>query len=212
MKVRNSFLIGALVLSVAHFVILMLSLFNVINTSAVINPNFNYFVAFALIVIGLILYVISLFVEEKSKLSVPTWLSCTFYLAFFVFTNVYYFFGLYNQLLTNLIFYLVLSVLISILSLSIYYNALKELDGTLNNKNRFIGVVLFAISISISVLVVFVVNIIKFIVNHNINITVHFLASFGILILSALVFAVLFSESIKKTKKFANACLIVVNK
>ncbi|MBO4569781.1 MAG: hypothetical protein J5689_00995 [Clostridia bacterium] len=211
MKVKNGFLIGALVLSVAHFVILMLTLFNVINASSVLPANFNYFVAFALIAVCLALFTIALFVESKKQLIVPTWLAVSFYCCFFIFTNIYYFFGLYNIFLTNLLFYVVLAVLVSILSLSIYYNELKALDGTLENKNRYLGYVLFSISVSISLIFELIVMLIKYISNPNVNLTVHALASFGILILGALIFAVLFTESIKKTKRFANACLIKIN-
>ena len=212
MKVKNAFLIGALTLSLAHFVILLLCLFNVINASAVMPNNFNYFVAFGLIAVCLALFMIALFVEQKRALSVPTWLACSFYAAFFIFTNVYYFFGLYNNLLTNLLFYVVLAVLISILSLSIYFNELKGLNGTLENKNRFLGIILFSLSTSISLIIELVIMLIKFIITPNINVTVHALASFGILIMSALIFAVLFTQSLKKTKRFANACLIKINK
>ena len=212
MKTRNGFLIASLALSALYFIFLLLCLFNVFDVSGVINPNFNYFLAFSLIIVCLALYVISLFIEEKRKLSVPTWLACSFYLSFFLFTNIYYFFGLYSYIFPMLIFYIALGVLISILSLSVYYNNLKELNGTLANKNNFIGYVLFAISISISTLIAFVINLVKYLINQNINITVYFLSSFGLLILSAFVFAILFTLSINRKKKFANACLIVIKR
>jgi|GEM_PF-3813952 len=211
-RVKNAFLIAALVCSIAHFAILLLSLFSVINISGVVSSSFNYFLAFALIALCLGLFTLSLFVEGKKNLIVPTWLSCAFYLSFFVFTNIYYFFGLYSSIWFTLLFYLVLAVLVSVLSLSIYFNELKALDGTLQNKNRFLGVTLFSISTAISAIIVLVISFIKYLVNTHSNLTVVMLASFGILILVSLISSIVFAQSVKKTKRIANACLIKVNK
>ena len=209
--VKNTFLICALALSALYFGFLMLGLFNVVNISGVVGKNFNYLLAFAAIVACLGIYTISLFIENHNALEVPTWISCTFYVCFFVFTNVYYFFGLYDILVTNLIFYIALSVLISILSLSIYYNCLKNDDGTLKNKINFTAFILFCISTALSVCFSLIVMFIKFMINTNVNLTVHTLSSFGIMLLSACLFAIIFHTSIKTDKKFANACLIKTN-
>lgn len=210
MKVKNGFLISALVLSVLWFGFLMLTLFKVIDISAILAPSFNYLLAFASIVCCLGLYTLALFIENRNFLNVPVWISCCFYVAFFLFTNVYYLFDLYNIIWTNLLFYVCLSVLVSILSISIYYNCLKENDGTLKNKIGFTGFMLFCISITISVIFELVVMFIKFCLNTTINLTSHTLASFGILVLGATIFAIIFHHSIKGNKKFANACLIKV--
>ncbi len=211
MKAKNAILISALALSGLYFVFLLLSLLGVFNISAILYEDFNYLIAMACIIACLGLYTIALFIENHNNLVVPTWLSISFYICFFVFTNIYYLFGLYNIIYTNLIFYVALSVLISILSISIYYNCLKADDGTLKNKTYFTGFMLFCISITISVIFELVVMFIKFCFNTNINLTTHALASFGILILGATIFSILFHASINKTKRFANACLIKVN-
>ncbi|MBQ7579205.1 MAG: hypothetical protein IJT25_01595 [Clostridia bacterium] len=206
--IKNIFLICALSLSALYFVFLMLGLFNVINISGVLGKNFNYLLAFAAIVACLGLYTISLFIENHNALEVPTWLACSFYVCFFVFTNIYYLFGLYDILITNLIFYIALGVLIGVLSLSIYYNCLKNDDGYLQNKLGFTSFMLFSISTTISVCFSLVVMFIKFIVNTNVNLTIHTLSSFGILLLASALLSIIFNISIKTDKKFANACLI----
>ena len=206
--VKNTFLICALALSALYFGFLMLGLFNVINISGILGKNFNYLLAFAAIVACLGIYTISLFIENHNALDVPTWLSCTFYVCFFVFTNIYYLFGLYDILITNLLFYVALSVLIGILSLSIYYNCLKDNDGYLENKINFTAFMLFCISTALSVCFSLVVMFIKFMLNTNTNLTTHTLTSFAIMLLSACLLSIIFHTSIKTDKKFANACLI----
>lgn len=208
MKTKNIFLISALALSGLWLALLLLSLFKVFDLSSVMLENFNYIMAFALIIICLAIFTISLFIENKKFLDVPEWISCAFYVAFFLFTNVYYLFGLYNIIYTNLLFYASLSVLISILSVSIYYNCLKNEVGQLKNKISFTGFLLFCISTAMSVCVELVIMFVKFCFNTNINLTSHALASWGILLLVATVFALLFQISISGDKKFVNACLI----
>lgn len=208
MKTKNAFLISALSLSVLWVVLLLLALFRVFDFSGVINTNFNYIVAFGIVVACLFIYTLSLFIENKKMLDVPVWISCSFYAAFFIFTNVYYFFGLYDNMITNLLFYAALSVLISILSISIYYNCLKDDQGLLKNKIGFTGFILFCISTAICVVFELVVIFFKFCANTNINLTIHTLTTFGILLLGATVFAVAFYYSIAGKKKFVNSCLI----
>ena len=206
--VKNAFLISALALSALYFAFLMFGLFNVINIAPVLGKNFNYLLAFAAIVACLGLYTISLFIENHNALEVPTWLACTFYVCFFVFTNIYYLFGLYDILILNLVFYIAMGVLISMLSISIYYNCLKNDDGTLKNKIGFTSFILFCISTALSVCFSLVVMLIKFFINTNVNLTIHTLSSFGILLLCASLFSIVFNISIKTDKKFVNACLI----
>ena len=210
MKTKNIFLISALCLSGLYFVFLMLSIFGVFNIK---TPNsFNFIWAIVGIIVCLGLYTLALFIENRKKLDVPVWISCTFITCFFIFVNIFYILGFYENIYLTMIFYAALSVLVSILSISIYYNCLKNDDGLLRNKLGFTGFMLFSISTTLSVCFEVVIVFIKYLSNTNINLTTYIVSSFSILLLGAGIFALLFSHSIKGNKKFANACLIKVSK
>ncbi|MBQ7452842.1 MAG: hypothetical protein IJS68_01075 [Clostridia bacterium] len=207
-KIKSGFLIGALALSGLYFIFLLLGLFNVLKISAILPETFNYLMAFAIIIACLALYSLALFIETHNRLEVPVWIACSFYIAFFIFTNIYYLFGLYSNTYFSLFFYVVLGVLVSILSLSIYFNCLKDEAGLLKNRVHFTGFILFAISTTLSVIFKLVVMFIKFVCNVGVNLTLETIITFGILLLISTIFAICFDLSIGGKKTFANACLI----
>ena len=92
----NVTLICTLSFSVIHLLILTLNLFGV--TRFVFHENFNYIVAYILVVASLALYVFGFYIYKFARLYIPAWFRMLFYIAFYLFTNIYYILGWFNAL------------------------------------------------------------------------------------------------------------------
>ena len=205
-------LICSLALSVAQIVILFLGVFGVLVPSWHIASNFNYLIAFCLIAINLILDIVFMVIESKNLLEIPEWFRVVFFIGFFVFTNLYYYFNLYNLIYTEILFYVYLATVLSILSISIFYNVQKE-GKTVKSNNKFATVSTFTYATSMFLMIETVITAVK-ILFHGTKIAnglTLFLINSCVAILVSLVIAIIFYLSLTKTKKIINNCLIKVN-
>ena len=84
----NITLICVLSLSFIYFMLLTLNLFNVFAFN--FPQSFSYITAYLLMILCFGLYVLGFFIETRKSIKIPTWLKMTFYVAFFIFTNIYY--------------------------------------------------------------------------------------------------------------------------
>ena len=161
-KLSTVLLYGVLALSLAHFTILLLSLFGVITPAWLERIGFNYIVAFALVAICLILYITLMLVEKKKKMVMPEWFKNVFYVGFYVFTNIYYFFGLFATLAGLIVFYVYLAFVLNIVALSIFFNTQKS-DNVLRTTNTFTALTTFTYAVTGGALIETVISAIKLI-------------------------------------------------
>ena len=196
-------------LSVAFLVLLNLGLFNVVVPSWIKNSSFNYMVGFVLVALNLILDITFMVIEAKKKLDIPEWFRVVFFIGFFVFTNVYYYFGLYSIIYTEILFYIYLSVVLSILAISVFYNIQKNENNQIKTSNAYASVTTFTYSTSIFLIIETIVTAIKIISGQGIQTgLLSFLIHSCVCIFSSLIIAVAFHVSLSRQKKFINACLI----
>ena len=150
-------------LSVAFLVLICLGLFGVVVPSWFAEANYNYMIALILVALNLILDTIFLVIEVKGRLDIPEWFRVVFFVGFFVFTNIYYYFNLYSIIYTEILFYVYLSVVLAILSISIFYNVQKNHNNSVKSSNAYAAISTFAYSTSLFLIFETVVSAVKLI-------------------------------------------------
>lgn len=199
-----------LVLSVAHLVFLLLGLFNVLTPSFLNRQYFNYIVAFVLVGVCLVLYICLMVIEQKQKLIIPTWFKIVFYIGFYVFTNVYYYFGLYGSVAGTICLYIYLAFVINIIALAVFFNTQKSDTNVLKTSVVFTTITTFAYAITACALIETIVSAVKIIFFST---TVFaslsmFIVDMCVMVLVSIVLAIAFGLSLSKSKKLINSCLI----
>lgn len=204
----NLTLVGVLVATAVHILIVSLNLFGVTNFA--VPANFNYIFAYILTLICLSLYIFGFSISKFKKIVFPAWLRIFFYVAFFVFTNVYYILGLYVRLYAIMVFYAYIAFLITILSVSIFYNVQKDEKNRLKSSNKFICLSVLCYSVAFTTLVQFVVAIFKviFFLKAATATLLVYVASVAAMIVVIVGLVIAFYVSLRKNKKFINACLV----
>lgn len=203
----------SLVLSVIFLVILTLGLFGILVPSWLTGIKFNFLFAYCLIIINLVLDMLFMIIEKKKLLVIPEWFRVVFFIGFFIFTNVYYYFGLYNIIYTQVLAYIYLAFVLSVLSISIFYNVQKSDKNVVKQSNKFAAVSTFTYSTSMFLLVEIVITVLKTAINgaNVANGLVIFLIHACVAVFVSLLVSIIFYFSLVKTKKLVNACLIKVN-
>lgn len=201
-----------LVLSLVHCTFLLLGLFDVLTPDCLLRQHFNYVLAFVLCALLIALYVLFAFVENKKNLIVPIWFKTVLYVGLFVFMNTYYYLGLYEHLASLIVAYTFLAVVLNIFALSLLFNSQKSESGLLKASNTYVCFNVFAISICFATIFEILVSTLKiiFIKSSNFASLSMLVLDLCVVFLVSLVFAVMFSISLTKSKKLINGCLIKV--
>lgn len=206
----NITLISVLVFSVVHILILTLNLFGVTELS--FHKGFNYLIAYILVIACLMLYVFGFFITKIKSLEIPTWFRMMFYIAFYLFTNVYYSLGLYGNIYFLIVFFAYIAFLVNIASLSVFYNTQKDEKNRLKSTNRFLLTSVFFYAVATNAIIQFLINTFKaFIVpNYEFSTLVAFVVEMSTMLLVTIVMTCIFYFSLQKTKALINGCLIKV--
>ena len=207
----NITLICTLVFSGIH---LLLITFNLIGiTKFELYSSFNYILAYVLVIACLVLYILGFYVYHFSKIYMPSWFRMLFYIAFFLFTNVYYICNWFNTILGLIFFYAYISFLACIISLSIYFNTQKDEKNKLKIAPKSLISSIFFYSVAGNAIIQFAVNLVKVIAfkNYEFSTLGVYLIEFGVMILVTIAVTITFAISLAGNKKFINACLIKVN-
>ena len=207
----NITLICTLVFSGIHLLLLTFNLIGI--TKFDLYPSFSYILAYILVVACLVLYIFSFYVYRYSRIYMPAWFRMLFYIAFFLFTNVYYIVNWFNTLLGLIFFYAYISFLACIISLSIYFNSQKDDKNKLRIAPKSLITSVFFYAIAGNALVQFVVNLVKVIAfkNYEFSTLSVYLIEFGVMIGITVVVTIAFALSLARTKRFINACLIKID-
>ena len=209
-KLSSVLLWAVLGLSLVHFTFLLLGLFGVVTPACLERSSFNYILAFALVAICLALYILLMVIEKKKKMVMPEWFKNVFYIAFYVFTNVYYYFGLYGTLAGLIVFYVCLAFVLNIIALSIFFNTQKTDTNVLRTTNTFTALTTFTYAVAGGALIEVVISAFKLIFFKN-----SVFASLSmviidmcIIILVSLIMSIIYGASLSKKKTVINGCLI----
>lgn len=209
-KLTPWLLYSALVLSGLWIILLSLGMFEVLDYSKVIGANFNYIVAFVIVIVGLLLYIGFMFIEKIRNLDIPAWFKNLFYIAFFVFTNIYYFFGLYGKIAGLIIFDIYFASLINILAVSLFYNTQKDAKNTVKTTDKFLVFSCFCYASTAVLVYEVLVSAIKCIAKSTglFASLALFVTEASTMLCVSFVFALVFALSMKKSRRLINNCLI----
>jgi len=212
-KFSNILLYGALGVCGAWTIVLALGAFGVFSLAQVAGAHFNYVWAFVIVAVCLLCYIAFMFVEKIRNLVVPDWFKCLFYLAFLVFTNGYYFFSLYHTIAGVLVFVIYLSMLFNILAVSLFYNTQKDAKNIVKTTDKFLVFSAFSYA-TLGVVVYEVISLLVKVIAKDSSVlsgAPMILTEIAAMLCVNFIFAIIFAMSLKKTKKFINACLIKYN-
>lgn len=209
-KLSSILLWVVLGLSLVHFTFLLLGLFGIITPACLERDTFNYIVSFVLVAICLILYIILMVVEKKKKMIMPEWFKNVFYIGFYVFTNVYYYFGLYGTLAGLVVFYVYFAFVLNIISLSIFFNTQKSDNNVLSTTSTFTSLTTFTYAVTGGALIEVIITAFKLVFAKNsIFSTISMvIIDMCIIILVSIIMAMIYGSSLSKKKRVINACLI----
>ncbi len=208
----NITLICTLSFTCIHLLLLTLNLFGV--TRFGLNSGFSYIVAYILVIASLALYIFGFYIYRFANLYIPAWFRMLFYIAFYLFTNVYYILGWFSTLLGLIFFYAYIAFLMCIISLSIYFNTQKDEKNKLKIAPRSLIASVFFYSIAGNAILQFIVNIVKvsFFKGYKFATLATYLVEFGTMIGVAIAVSIVFAVSLARSKTFINACLIKIYK
>lgn len=207
----NITLIMVLVFTAIHLLVVTLNLFGAVSLNFPIG--FNYLLAYTFIVLSLALYILSFFLTKLKNLKVPEWICVLFYVAFFLFTNVYYICGWFESIIALIFLYIYLAFLANIVSLSIFYNIQKDEKNRLKSSKNYIVTSVFMFSVAVcSILLLFITAIKAFAFpTYELTTVITFVIEMCTMLLTSMIMAITFSISLSKTKTFINCCLIKYN-
>lgn len=209
--VCNITLIVTLALTVAYLLVISLNLFGAINLN--FYSGFNYIVAYVLAVVCLALYIVGFFVSKFKRISFPKWLRVCFYVAFFLFTNLYYLFNLHTNIFGIVVIFAYIAFLINIVAVSVFYNIQKDENHKLRTSRKFIStsVLLFSLG-AMFVIETFICAIKSFFFAKAAVATITtVMIELCSMLFVTLVMYVIFNISLAKSKRLINACLVKTN-
>ena len=213
-KISNILLWCTLLFSLVHLTFLMLGLFNVLTPDCLEREQFNYIVAFVLVAVCLLIYILFLFIANKNNLIFPEWFLIMLYLGIFMFTNTYYYLGWHESMIGLAFIYAFVSIIFVIISLSIFYNSQKDKNGYLKTTTSYACSTILAYSIAFGAVAELIVSAFKliFIPNTIYSSISVFVLDISIIVFVSAIFAILFYVSLNKNKKLINGCLIKIYK
>ena len=206
----NITLISVLSFTLIHLLILTLNLFGV--TELQFNANFSYLTAYILVIVCLLLYIGGFFITKAKNLEMPAWFRIMFYIAFYLFTNVYHICGFYHNIYTIILFFAYIAFLVNIIALSVFYNVQKDEKNRLKSSPRFLLTTVFFYATAINALIQFAINMVKAfcLPKYQFSNLLTFVVEMSTMLLVTIVMAIIFSVSLKKSKNLINGCLIKV--
>lgn len=209
-KLTSILLWTVLGLSLVHLTFLLLGLFGVVTPDVLNRDSFSYILAFVLVGICLALYIIFMFIEKAQKMIIPEWFKAVFYVGFYIFTNVYYYFGLFGTLAGLIAFYVYLAFVLNIIAVSVFYNTQKTENNILKSTTTFTTITTFTYAVAGGTLLEIIISSFKlmFAKNSIYSTLSMVVVDMCVMILVSLVMAIIFAVSLNKQKKIINGCLI----
>lgn len=206
----NITLICVLAFSFVHIALLTLNLFGV--TELAFFEGFNYLIAYILVIVCLLLYVFGFFITKFKSIEMPKWFRMMFYIAFYLFTNVYYCLGMFQNIWALILFFAYIAFLVNIISLSVFYNVNKDEKNRLKSTNTYLVTSVFFYSVATNALVQFLIDAVKVFAfpNYIFTTLMAFVVEMSAMLLVTIIMTVIFASSLNRTKSLINGCLIKI--
>ena len=133
-----------------------------------------------------------------------------FYIGFYVFTNVYYYFGLFGSIAGLIVFFIFMAFVINIIALAVFFNTQKSDNNVLKSTVTFTTLTTFAYAITACTILEVIVAALKTIVfSLTIFATLQFfIIEMCVMILVSILMAIAFGFSLSRSKRLINNCLI----
>lgn len=204
----NIALIISLIFTIVHLVILTLSVFDL--TPFDFYDNFNYFIAYILIIVSLCIYILGFFIEKIAKIKIPAWFQVVFYIAFFLFTNTYYATNAYTNVGAIIFFFAYLSFISTITNISVFYNTQKDEKNKLVASRKYIITSVFFYSVGTNAIFELIFSSIKafFFPKFIFTSIEAYVVEFCTMLLVTIVMCIILDISLRNKKKIINGCLI----
>lgn len=199
-----------LALSLVHLTFLLLGLFGVLTPSWLTREYFNYIVAFVLVALCLLLYIFFMLIEKTKRLVIPEWFKDVFYIGFYVFTNVYYYFGLFGTIAGMIVFYLFLAFVLNIIALAVFFNTQKGETNVLRTTPTFTTLTTFTYALTAGAIIEVIVSAFKMVFFSKTTFATlqMFIIDMCVMIIVGIIMAIGFGLSLSKSKRLINSCLI----
>lgn len=210
--IANITLIVSLVCSITHLIILTVNIFK--EKPAMFYDGFSYLVAYILIIVSLLLYMLFFYISRIGNFKVPSWFESVFYVAFFIFTNTFYITNAYSSIAAIIFLFAYISLLSTIVNVSVFYNVQKDEKNRLVASKNYIVTSIFFYSVGTNAIIELLVTIVKTFIcpNYIFSTLTCFIIESCTMLLVTIAMCVLFYLSLSKSKKFINNCLIKFNK
>ena len=133
-----------------------------------------------------------------------------FYVGFYVFTNVYYYFGLYGSIAGLIVFYLYLAFVINIIALAVFFNTQKNDSNVVKQSTTFITITVFTYSVAAGALLEVIISAVKMLFFSDTMFAAlsMFVIDMCVIILVSIIMAIAYSLSLGRSKTLINKCLI----
>jgi len=204
----NITLILVLLCNLTHLLIITLNVFGV--TAIKFYDKFNYLVAYILIIVSLVIFILGFLFTKAIKFKIPQWFQIVFYIAFFVFTNTYYITNAFNDVFSMLFLYMYISFISIIANVSVFFNVQKDEKNKLKASKKYILTSIFFYSTGTNAIFLFIVSAVKtlFFTYHSFTELPFFVLEFSAMMVITIIMTIIFSISLSHSKKIINGCLI----
>ena len=209
-RTSKIFIYSSIAISAIWAIFLALGVFGALDVKSIAGAHFNYIAALIIDIVGILFYVGFVFVEKIRNLTIPEWFKVLFYIAFLVFTNVYYLFSWYHTIAGLIVFAVYIAVLFNILAVSLFYNTQKDAKNVVKTTDRFLVFSCFAYA-GLMTLVYQLISVLVKLLSNSTDVIASLamiVSEMSVMLFVGFVFALLFAISLKRTRRLVNACLI----
>lgn len=205
-KVSNIFLYSSIILTFLYLVFIITSLVLDIKSNITIYDT-NYIFDFIMVLVATILFIILLFTEKK--LDYPEWLKCFLISIIIISCLVYSYFNLYTYTISSIIIFIILSLSLYIVAISIFFNNFKDNDDKLKTKPFILSLFSSMFTITIGTVIELIICLVKLIEKKLYIISNNQIIELASIVISSIVFSVVFIILFNKNKKIINNLLII---
>ena len=208
----NITLLVALLCSVAYLIVLIVNTFK--ETPKMFYDGFSYLTAYIIVIVSLVLYLVCFFILGIARLKIPSWFQSVFYVAFFIFTNIFYITNAYTNLTAIVFLFAYISLISTVINVSIFYHAQKDEKNRLIASKKYIITSIFFYSTGTNAILEILITLAKvwFAPNYVFTKLSAFLVESITMLIVTIIICVVFYISLSKKKRIINSCLIKVGK
>ena len=207
-KISDIFLYVAIFLTFAFLIFVTIDLFTSLNSRIVGSFTPNFLLTYLMMSISTIIYILLLIFERKN-LNFPEWFKCFLIFSVFVFCSIYPYLNLFTIIYTDILYNVVFSIIINIISISIFYNLLKDNNNNLKSKPFTLSLFCFSFTVMFAVIIELIEVLFNIIIRSENIVSINLIIDLLVIICSSIILNIIFFISLKTDKKLINSFLII---